>query len=175
MLFLPTSDDPPWYKQDQESDRDFALFNAWLLWPEDSIASWVRNGDLLGAGRNAISGVAARWRWKARRKALAHHLTQIQTEVLEERAAEAGTRLAQAWEESLDWALSSILDAKAQGERLPAKEALAFLKASQDRHSLDSGQPTHRFDISALTPAKYTVEWARALAEECDNHDRDED
>jgi len=138
----------PWHRCEDEPREDYALFGAFLTAPTDRISEFWK--ALPETGRPSLSTLYARaadWRWIARRAALDHHMSAIRDEATAEAVREHGRVHASAWALAMDWALESILHARARGEILAPKDALAFLSKAFDAQRLMAGESTVNLGI----------------------------
>lgn len=142
----------PWARQPGEPSEAFGLFGAYLSYESDNVQAFGR-----AIGRN-VGQIAARWRWKARRAALEHYLTAERTEAMAAGAREAGRLHAAAWALALDWAVESILHARAAGVLLDPKDALAFLDKAFAAQRLMAGEVQGRIGLDLARASTVDLE-----------------
>lgn len=145
----------PWEPRDDETEEEYALLASYLGWPDENLDAWARALPAhLRAARTVggLRALAVRMRWRARRRALKHHLCQVQFGAMERAAEAQGASLGAIWAEAVDWVMASVLDAKARGVTLSPRDALAFLRAAQEHANLEAGKPTIRIDLAAIVP-----------------------
>lgn len=144
-------------------EEGYDLFVRYLHGPTGNVSRWARE-----QGQPRAQVLAARWRWRARREAYVVHLAREAQEAAEDEARRLGREHAQVLAQAREWALDSILAARAKGETLDAREVAQLLKVALDGERLQAGQVTSRTgldltkvpeaDLAALEAALDRVE-----------------
>jgi hypothetical protein len=141
----------PWAQDDREPDSAYALFVQYLTAPDDSIAAFARSTE---GDKRALAGLAARWRWRARRAAYRMWLGEAAQEAALETAQDLGRRHGAVLAQVLDWAVESLAARRAEGELLTPSEALRYAAKAIELQRLIAGQATGRtaIDLSKASP-----------------------
>jgi DNA-binding IclR family transcriptional regulator len=119
-------------------------------------------------GTSTIQAYAARWRWHARRAALASHLARARAEGAEAQAQAQGAQMARLAQGHLDAAERALAALELRGavEEMTAREAREHFKTSIEIARLLRGEVTERVGLdlyAALQSGAVTVEELDAL------------
>lgn len=156
----------PWERADGEPDDSWLLFGRFALSDASTISAFARS-EVPERSLPAVSALAARWRWRARRDALTWHLQREAVRGAVEESRSQGAAHARATAAALDWAVDSIAERRSRGEVLEPREAIAFLGKAIELQRLAAGEPTARvgIDLSKATEADLDrLEQALAVA-----------
>ena len=134
----------PWSRQQGEPDLAWGLFSRWIVSDAATVAAFARDEHQSAPN---LAGLAARWRWRARRAALEEHLHASRISGAVREAREQGAAHARATSAALEWATESILARAAAGELLEPRVAVMAMKAAIELERLASGEPTARTAI----------------------------
>lgn len=159
MVFESPPDPAPppaaWEKHPAEPDAAYLLFQAYLENPSPNVAVFARGVNCSGTGTAKIQALAARWRWHARRRALAEHLAQASAESAEHAARLQGERMAQLAGDVLDVAQRALtaLDMRGAVETMTPREVLDYAAKGIEIARLLRGEVTARtgLDLSGLS------------------------
>ncbi len=139
----PTKPEPRavWDQVPGEPPEAWEAFRAYLRYPTPNVSGFAVE---TGRSRSTTGALASRWRWKARRAAFEHVVSQEHVRGALDAARALGAEHGRLLAEARDWALDSILDAKARGEKLSKSEALAYLRNVIELDRLIAGEATAR-------------------------------
>jgi hypothetical protein len=145
----------PWERLPGEPEQAWILFGAYLQSPSGNVATFAKGANCAGVGTSTIQAYAARWRWHARRAALASHLARARAEGAEAQAQAQGAqmaRLAQGHLDAAEEARTALELRGAIGDMSP-REVLDYASKAIEIARLLRGEVTERvgLDLSGLS------------------------
>ena len=136
----------PWDKLPPEPDEAYEVFSRYLSHPTPYVRDFATS---YGLNENTCGRLAAQWRWRARRAALAAHLSRERIVAAEVEARDLGAEIGRHLGVAVDLAGESLRTALALGDLPSIRDSLAILSEAHKQVQLGSGKPTAIVDMTS--------------------------